>query len=174
VSSDALARKDDVCRFPARVRNLPLTAAGLSLERGIVAARNLARTVVEGGRSGYSKLDRQLRNRSERRLRFDAEGNVVSGKVRRGGGREFADRLAPLWRWLGRHVGRGWSYVYHEFCERFDRRTMKGWHLREHLFGLVEPGRFPLLSGPFFCRPSRHPSSPADAALAAAERDLAG
>ena len=74
----------------------------------------------------------------------------MSGKVRRVGSREFADRLAPLWRWLGRHVGRGWSNVYHEFCERFDRRTMKGWHLREHLFGLVEPGRFPLLSGPFF------------------------
>jgi len=36
-----------------------------------MATKDLARTVVEGGRTTYSKLDRRLRNRSERRLRFD-------------------------------------------------------------------------------------------------------
>jgi hypothetical protein len=107
-----------------------------------MATRNLARTVVEGGRSGYSKLARKVRNRTERRLRFDEEGNIVRGKEHRSGGRGFADRLAPLERWLAHHLGRGWNNVYREFCERFDRRTMKGWHLEEHLLGSVGQDRF--------------------------------
>ena len=108
-----------------------------------MATKNLARTVVEGGRSIYSKLDRKERNRRERRLRYDAEGNVVAGRSRRVGGRGFADRLAPLERWLDHNIGRGWNNVYREFCERFDRRTMKGWHLGDHLLQMVGRGRFP-------------------------------
>ena len=42
-----------------------------------MATKNLARTVVEGGRDTYSKLYRKLRKRSERRLRFDVEGDVM-------------------------------------------------------------------------------------------------
>ena len=61
-----------------------------------MAPKNLARTVVEGGRDTYSKLYRKLRNRSERRLRFDLEGDVIHGQERVGGSRGFADRLAPL------------------------------------------------------------------------------
>jgi len=112
-----------------------------------MATRNLARTVVEGGRSSFSKMSRRARNRRERRLRFDEEGNVF-GKARRTEYRGFADRLAPLQRWLGRHVGHGWSNVYREFCERHDRRTMKGWHLADHLLFMVDKGRFS--GGPFF------------------------
>lgn len=113
-----------------------------------MATKNLARTVVEGGRDSYSKLYRKLRNRSERRLRFDLEGDVMHGEKRVGGSRGFADRLAPLERWLGSNVGRGWSRVYHEFCERFDERTMKGWHVRDHLLGMLGAGRFSW-GGPF-------------------------
>ncbi len=113
-----------------------------------MATKNLARTVVEGGRDTYSKLYRKLRNRSERRLRFDLEGDVMHGQERVGGSRGFADRLAPLERWLGSNVGRGWSNVYHEFCERFDKRTMKGWHVRDHLLGMLGAGRFSW-AGPF-------------------------
>jgi hypothetical protein len=127
-----------------------------------MATKNLARTVVEGGRDTYSKLYRRLRNRRERRLRFDLEGDAINGQRRLAGSRDFADRLAPLERWLGSNVGRGWSNVYHEFCERFDERTMKGWHLRDHLLGLLGAGRFPWGS-PFLvdprgilrCRPRR-------------------
>jgi hypothetical protein len=36
-----------------------------------MATKNLARTVVEGGRDTYSKLYRKLRNRSERRHRAE-------------------------------------------------------------------------------------------------------
>lgn len=113
-----------------------------------MATKNLARTVVEGGRDTYSKLYRRLRNRNERRLRFDLEGDVIHGKQRLGGSRGFADRLMPLERWLGSNVGRGWSNVYREFCERFDERTMKGWHLRDHLLGMLGAGRFSW-GGPF-------------------------
>ena len=113
-----------------------------------MATKNLARTVVEGGRDTYSKLYRKLRNRSERRLRFDADGDLVAGHPRLAGYRGFADRLAPLERWLGSNVGRGWSHVYHEFCQRFDERTTKGWHVRDHLLGLLGAGRF-RWDGPF-------------------------
>jgi len=113
-----------------------------------MATRNLARTVVEGGRDRYSKLYRRLRNRSERRLRFDVEGDIMHGQECLGGSRGFDDRLAPLERWLGSNVGRGWSNVYHEFCTRFDERTMKGWHLRDHLLGMLGAGRFSW-GGPF-------------------------
>jgi hypothetical protein len=113
-----------------------------------MATKNLARTVVEGGRDTYSKLHRRLRNRRERRLRFDLEGDPRHGQPRLGGSRGFADRLRPLERWLGSHVGRGWSNVYREFCERFDDRTMKGWHLRDHLLGMLGAGRFSW-GGPF-------------------------
>jgi hypothetical protein len=34
-------------------------------------------------------------------------------------------------------VGRGWNNVYREFCERVDRRTLKGWHLDDHLRYMV-------------------------------------
>jgi hypothetical protein len=107
-----------------------------------VATKNLARTIVEGGRSTPSKVDRRTRNRRERRLRFDTEGNEVSGRLRVAGGKGFADRLAPLERWLERNLGRGWSNVYRDFCGRFDRRTMKGWHLDEHLLALVGKDRY--------------------------------
>jgi hypothetical protein len=113
-----------------------------------MATKNLARTVVEGGRDTYSKLHRRLRNRNERRLRFDLEGDVIHGQRRLAGSRGFADRLTPLKRWLGSNVGRGWSNVYHDFCERFDERTMKGWHARDHLLGMLGAGRFSWV-GPF-------------------------
>ena len=103
-----------------------------------MATRNLARTVVEGGRAGYSKWERKARNRSNRRLRFDAEGDIVAGKPRRASGRGFADRLSPLRRWIEAQVGRGWNNVYREFCARIDRRTLKGWHLEDHLLGEVQ------------------------------------
>jgi hypothetical protein len=60
-----------------------------------MATKNLGRTVVEGGRATYSKLDRRLRNRSERRLRFDLDGDPLYRQPRPAGNRGFADRLAP-------------------------------------------------------------------------------
>lgn len=114
-----------------------------------MATKNLARTVVEGGRDTYSKFYRKLRNRSERRLRFDLEGDVMHGQQRVGGFRGFADRLSPLERWLGSNVGRGWNNVYHDFCKRFDQRTMKGWHVRDHLLGMSGFGRLSW-AAPFF------------------------
>jgi hypothetical protein len=58
-----------------------------------MATKTLARPVVEGGRDTYSRLYRKLRNRSERRLRFDLEGDVMHGRSL-GGSRGFADRLS--------------------------------------------------------------------------------
>jgi hypothetical protein len=147
-----------------------------------MATRNLARTVVEGGRARYSKDERRGRNRRRRRLRFDEEGNVIAGKEKRDlSPPGFADRLNPLERWLGHHVGLGWSNVYREFCERFDRRTTKGRHLDEHLLGSVGLGR--CQSGRYFVDArgilrreyqdpgwARRSSQPTPRAIAAARR----
>jgi hypothetical protein len=105
-----------------------------------MATKDLARTVVEGGRAGYSKWDRRRRNRSRRRLRFDENGDVLHGKPPTPGWRGFDDRLKPLRRWIGSHVGRGWNNVYRDFCTLVDRRTVKGWHLDDHLKGMVDRG----------------------------------
>lgn len=98
-----------------------------------MATKFLARTVVEGGRSGYSKWERRHNNRVYRRCwRLDDDGEVI---VRRPAHsyRGFADRLVPLYRWLDSRCGLPWAKVYAEFCRENDWRTMKGWHLHEHL-----------------------------------------
>lgn len=92
-----------------------------------MASRDIARTVVEGGRSNISKFDRRDRNRRERR----GVGHPVYGKL--AVGRQFNDRLSPFFQWIDRQVGRRWDDVYSEFTQRFDRRKVKGWHLHTHL-----------------------------------------
>lgn len=114
-----------------------------------MATKKLARTVVEGGRAGYSKWDRRRRNRSQRRLRFDEEGDRLHGKDCAPGWRGFDDCLKPLRRWIDSHVGRGWNNVYRDFCALTDRRTVKGWHLDDHLQGMVDRGD-PLAYGRFY------------------------
>jgi hypothetical protein len=99
-----------------------------------MATRNLARTIIEGGRHFDAKRNRKERVRKVRRMRFDSEGNVI--------GREptltiecvyHFDRLKPLTRWLRSNVGRPWTQVYREICALADGRTEKGWHMRDHV-----------------------------------------
>lgn len=45
----------------------------------------------------------------------------------------FGDRLTPLYRWLKKQVGRCWDDVYSELCRKADSRTIRGWHLRQHV-----------------------------------------
>jgi hypothetical protein len=102
-----------------------------------MATRDLARTVVEGGRSGGSKYGRRRSARLGRRgWRFDSDGEPYQPKAP-DHYRQFADKLGPLGRWLKSRAGRAWNDVYAEFCWRYDRRTLKGWHLSGHLLDWV-------------------------------------
>jgi hypothetical protein len=104
-----------------------------------MATRDLSRTIIEGGRHYDSSFDRKIRNRRRRRVRFDEYGDPIGRPPDPGTSCLYHhDRLAPLRRWLRSHVGRPWSKVFQESCERFDVRTMKGWHLRGHLRSYVE------------------------------------
>jgi len=105
-----------------------------------MATRRLSRTIVEGGRHYQSQRERKLRNRRYRRLRFDTFGNVIGREPRAATHCQYPhDRLAPMRRWLRCQIGRPWSKVYHELCQEADARTMKGWHLRDHVRSEVEP-----------------------------------
>lgn len=99
-----------------------------------MAVRDLSRTIIEGGRHCRSTINRKLRNRRMRRMRFDAEGGVIGRMPNLSIACLYHhDRLAPLQRWLRSNVGRPWRKVFRELCERHDVRTTKGWHLRDHL-----------------------------------------
>jgi hypothetical protein len=112
-----------------------------------MATKNLARTVIEGGRAHRNQWDRRNSNTTERRARrqhcgqlrwaVDADDAVYPRRepVYRG----FSDKLAPAERWLRSQVGRPWNKVRSELVQRFDSRTMAGRHvLFDHLLPSVD------------------------------------
>ena len=108
-----------------------------------MAVRRLARAVIEGGRSGWSKDARRRLARWHRRQVLDHEGEPARRKAAPIKPREFADRLSVLRRWLESRTGRRWDEVYSEFCRANDRRSLKGCHLHAHLRYVVRHAGFP-------------------------------
>ena len=112
-----------------------------------MATKNLARTVIEGGRSRYHKGERRHSNRQARQrgrafarmLLFDAEQAETSvAPVRRRVYRDHDDRLAAARRWLSSFVGQPWDCVRSEIARRFDTRTIAGQHIVfDHLLPAV-------------------------------------
>lgn len=108
-----------------------------------MATRNLARSLVEGGRRG--RYSERYALRAERRHIKEWLGSIGSveeaeeasrvepGWCHKGWGSEFSDRFAPVERFLEANAGRPWNRVYSVLCGRFDRRTLKGWHLLRHV-----------------------------------------
>lgn len=47
------------------------------------------------------------------------------------------DRLSPLKKFLAAHYGRPWDKVWSEICEANDNRTLRGFHLRQHVKNYV-------------------------------------
>src|SRR4051812_39531791 len=119
-----------------------------------MSTKNLARTVVEGGRARVQeqmnhRLTRAERHQVRRELAQVRDGDdwleAPRPHARREvGARAFADRLKVVERFLEVNAGRPWNKVYAEICSKVDRRTMKGWHLIDaHLvpprgYGLVK------------------------------------
>lgn len=103
-----------------------------------MATKNLARTIIEGGRDRSNKWDRKHSHRQERALTreflskararddgFDGLATPRRPKVYK----SFADKLGAPRRWLARQVGRPWDHVHAEMFTRFDPRTLAGRHI---------------------------------------------
>ena len=107
-----------------------------------MSTKNLARTVIEGGRSRWSQDARRHANSCERawervtshQLLTAHEFEDVVYRPRQKIGRDFSDKLGPAGRFLSSQVGRPWSKVHSELFARFDTRTTAGRHI---LFGHV-------------------------------------
>lgn len=59
-------------------------------------------------------------------------------KPRKGVPKDFGENLAPLQRFLQGSVGKNWDKVYSEIARRFDRRSVLGAHVYQHLWSWVE------------------------------------
>jgi hypothetical protein len=114
----------------------------------VVARRDLSRTVIEGGRSNSHQrrashgIARQRARAWLDQVQNDVEEAEETAPPR--GPRvfkSFRDKLGPAKRWLGSQVGRPWSKVYAELCERFDTRTVAGRHVvHDHMLEWVWQG----------------------------------
>jgi hypothetical protein len=112
-----------------------------------MSTKNLAKTVIEGGRYGGNKYDRRKSSQEERvrakefckKAKLDpevAEEEVMEERqpVYKG----FTDKLAPMYRWLDSQAGRPWSDVRSEVFQNFDTRTTAGRHITfDHLLRSV-------------------------------------
>jgi hypothetical protein len=113
-----------------------------------MSKKNLARTAIEGGRSNMSKWRRknsnkELRAKEQSYLKAVEKDPEVWDEdeypVRRTVGKEFHDKLGPVYRYLQSQIGRPWDKVRSEVFEKFDTRTTAGRHiLHDHLLSLVE------------------------------------
>ena len=103
-----------------------------------MATKNLARTIIEGGRARSNQWERNYSHRRERAsmrefLRkacetdegFDRLSAPQRNRVYKG----FADKLGAPRRWLASQVGRPWDKVHAEIFARFDPRTLAGRHI---------------------------------------------
>jgi hypothetical protein len=113
-----------------------------------MSTKNLARTIIEGGRNKGNKWDRRnshaenraaVRNyMSEVRLdpdNYDEYDVEPTEHVRK----EFDDKLGPIYRWLNRQVGRPWDEVRADVAKHFDTRTTAGRHIvYDHMLSSVE------------------------------------
>lgn len=103
-----------------------------------MATKNLARTIIEGGRARYNKWERNYSHKEERALTreyFARARELEDGcealsigrrpKVYKG----FRDKLGAPRRWLRSQVGRPWDKVRSEIFSRFNPRSLAGQHI---------------------------------------------
>jgi hypothetical protein len=114
-----------------------------------MSTKNLARSVIEGGRAPYNKFERRHSNAVQRSHERQIEQRLL-GAVdldsyvfprRESVYRGFDDKLSPAERWLASQVGRPWDKVRSEMLQRFDTRTTAGRHIVFcHLLQMVDLG----------------------------------
>jgi hypothetical protein len=102
-----------------------------------MSTKNLARTVIEGGRASYNQFERWHSNAVERARAHLLERDLMRSAnwedtaflPRKPVSPSFSDKLGPAQRWLHSQVGRPWNKVRSELFERFDSRTTAGRHI---------------------------------------------
>jgi hypothetical protein len=102
-----------------------------------MSTKNLARTVLEAGRSSAGTWGRREDNRVERAttrralaaLRDREDADELLLPVVKKTNRCLDDKLGAPERWLASHVGRPWAKVRAELFARFDTRTLAGRHI---------------------------------------------
>lgn len=113
-----------------------------------MATKNLARTAIEGGRTGSNKFERRYSHKEERaseraalsKIKDADDWDDVAPNIKRKPVRkEFKDKLRPIYGFLDARVGKSWKKVYAEIREKFDDRTTAGRHiLFDHLLREVK------------------------------------
>lgn len=112
-----------------------------------MSTKNLARTVIEGGRTSGSCWNRRYSDRVHRQLQRGLVSQWAQGPglddlvvpAQRRAFRAFDDKLSPAKRWLQRQVGRPWNRVRAELLATFDTRTTAGRHIVfDHMLLWVE------------------------------------
>jgi hypothetical protein len=112
-----------------------------------MSTKNLSRTVIEGGRDGYSRftrrhshvVERRAVHMVEQRLCHSLEPETAEFPALERAWKSFADKLNPARRWLRSQVGRPWDKVRSELFTRFDTRTTAGRHIVfDHLLREVD------------------------------------
>lgn len=101
-----------------------------------MSTKNISRTIIEGGRARRNKFERYQSNAAERaELRAfchkaahaDVENLVTPSREKVG--KDFRDKLGPIYRWLRTHLGQPWNAVYAKLLRTFDTRTTAGRHI---------------------------------------------
>lgn len=102
-----------------------------------MSTKNLARTVIEGGRAGGNRWERRNSNARQRvaerqalrQVRDGGDAECFLAPMRQKMWRAFRDKLSPSERWLEQQVGRPWDLVRSELMALFDARTTAGRHI---------------------------------------------
>jgi len=113
-----------------------------------MSTKNLAHTVIEGGRHRYNKWDRRYSHAETRANEkayisevMDNQENWYDYDIEptRPVSKGFTDKLGPMYRWLAAQCGRPWNEVRSEVAKTFDTRTTAGRHIVfDHLLQSVE------------------------------------
>jgi hypothetical protein len=119
-----------------------------------MSTKNLARSIIEGGRCGHYKSEVSERIREERTARraylraaiIDPECvDDEPAPVRRPVYPCFDDKLGPIYSFLDSRVGRRWDAVRSELFQKFDTRTTPGRHvIFDHLLKDVRESQEPI------------------------------
>lgn len=114
-----------------------------------MATKRLAKTVIEGARTSWSKYIRAEETAKERRKTRDHIRHISKmgdmddapsnpERYRPYDKKSFKDKLEPLRRFVAANAGRPWNDVYSELRSRCDTRTTAGRHIvYDHLLAEV-------------------------------------
>lgn len=106
--------------------------------------KDMKDVIVNTGRHGGSGKNKWGRHRLRMMDPEETPNRIPISRRRQYGydSKELGDRIAPLRAYLDKQVGRPWADVWHDICEHADARTIRGFHLRSHVWFEVHRDRY--------------------------------